>query len=321
MSKTLSHYLLFLLVVICTTTIVSANLFDYYEYDNDDDMIIGDDVYIDMPSFSNPRDALRYYFGNDDADEENYQLLQDLRKSTLFNPNIAIQRQSKSQMLFGMEYDEYAEVAEYYRTDLVNVAFDLGIEYNQFTTTYSELLEEAFMTINKYHNQMSEEDYEVMALRLTDLLDGQELFLNNYTMLPIDVEDIVLQGVINLDKMINWLSNHLLSNKCTWCKKLAAYIRGKACDTGAKAVCKVIAVAATAEFSPLVIKYGCGAPVNLNKHLSNLCQKGVTWLQGKGKIGDADLCKKISFGSINIPNHNGLIFKCSAKRIVIGSLC
>jgi hypothetical protein len=294
---------------------------DEYDYDSE--------IYdIDVPSLpnfeGNPRDAMQYYFGDAmNDDDENDELILSVRNAIKIDPTMKEHRDSRFSMLYGIDSEEYDQNAEKYRTSLLELASILDIPVNPYITSYFELLEEC------------QEMYDVVAAagnpNLLDLdnvyevlltLDGGIEFFNySYTMLPVDVEEYILQGVVHIDGMIRWVKSWVSSNKCRVCKELVRWVKKKACGKAGAAVCKVIAGFAAPAISPIVMKFGCGAPLNLSGHLTNLCQKGVNWIQKKAGVTDTKICKSINFGTIRIPKHNGAIFVTSAHTITIGSLC
>lgn len=296
---------------------------EFYTEVYEEDIISGELYIPEFPEFDTPRDALLYYFGqNPGTEEENKEFIKSVRKFAQRDVNAMLHHNSKTQMLFGLESDEYDQIAEGYRTRLVAFAEALNLEFNQFTMTYEELLDACAVHLVEYYSEdLDIDSFQTLLNELDELYLGRELFIHSYTMLSPDIEDYVLQGVVNLDGMINWTANYLKSNKCSWCKKLAGYIKSKACATAGDYVCKAIATAAAQAIAPLVIKFGCGEPLKLSKFLGNLCQKGINWIQNKTGFTDTKICQSISFGTVKIPAHNGAIFRCSAATISIGTLC
>jgi hypothetical protein len=296
---------------------------NYGMFDEEDQESFGGPIEANIPSFTNPRDALSFYFGDNSpsTEEENLQFVEQLRDAAAVDKDLQQHRESKISMLFGMDVDAYTDLAEDYRKRALTFATSFDIDYSLFENTYGELIDECRERLINNYDLISIDKFNTLADELNSLDQGRSLFAYSYSLLPVDAEDLVLQGIVNLDGMINWASSFLLSHKCQWCTKLAGYIKSKACGKAGDIICKYIGGFCAEILAPLFIKFGCGAPLNLSSHIGNLCQKGVNWIQGKGRVTDKKICQSISFGSIRLPRHNGIIFTCSAKTITIGSLC
>lgn len=301
---------------------------DYYAFDSDFDQELtafdysvlseeGPVIDVKIPVFNTPRAAMEHYFH--DNTEAQHQMVRDIIKNAKFTPTALQHRASKVNMVFGMDLDDFEAVYEDYRTNLIKFATELDIQFNPFTTSYVELLVDCLNLITTQYAHHPQ--YDELMNRFEQLEEGRELFLTSITLLPYEAEDLVLQGIINLDNAIAWLNNYISSNKCMLCKKLVDYIRKKLCGLVGDYLCKLVAGAATPVLVPILITYGCGAPINLSRHLSNLCQTGVKLLQQNFKLTDTNICKAINFGTISLPKTNGFIVISKPSYIRIGNLC
>eukprot|EP00933_Yihiella_yeosuensis_P015007 TRINITY_DN13210_c0_g1_i1.p1 TRINITY_DN13210_c0_g1~~TRINITY_DN13210_c0_g1_i1.p1 ORF type:complete len:309 (-),score=23.71 TRINITY_DN13210_c0_g1_i1:231-1157(-) len=240
----------------------------------------------------------------------------DIIELLLNNEELPAFRESNTRAIYGMSVPEYEAKFDEARDSILSLASKLGVETDIAADSYSGLMTKVEGAIEQQGR------VEELSSHLQSLHRLRYLFKNRYSLHSARLQDAQLAGVNSLiERAINWSISKLRSHKCTWCRKIAGYIRSKACTKAGSVMCTALAAAAAETgLSGVIKKYVCGKPIKLSNVFAGWCQKGVKLVQKWRHASDSCLCS-FSVPTFHIGPINALAIHVKRHTVSLGHVC